>query len=108
MKIRKYNNDELITASDRLLGTDEDNSGATKNYLIGDLITFISGQLSEDGFIKIGDYYVDRKGGTNTSEILTNNIIYGIGNLFPNEYVIAVALQDNPTLEAHFDFKYRG
>lgn len=57
------------------------------------------------GLYRIGDYLVDRKGGTNTY-IKTGDILYGIGSLAPNQYIIAEALQDNPTLITHIEPKY--
>lgn len=58
-----------------------------------------------NGLYRIGDYLVDRKGGNNTY-IKQGDIIYGIGSLAPGQYIIAVALQDNPTLITHIDPKY--
>lgn len=108
-KIKKYDNDLNISLLDRVLGTNADDDNKTCNYVLGDLVTFMMSQMSEYGFYKIGDYMVDRKGGANTT-IETGNILYGVseGGFAPNEYIIAVALQDNPTLESHVDFKYRG
>ena len=107
-KIEKYPNDLNISLSDKVIGTNTDSNNATENYVLGDLVTFMMGQMSVNGFYKIGDYMIDRKGGVNTTEILSGNIIYGIGSLATGEYIIATALQDNPTTEAHLDFKYRG
>lgn len=58
------------------------------------------------GLFKIGDYMVDRKGGSNTT-IKEGNIIYGTGAFFDGEFVIAEALQDDPTDDAHFSVKYQ-
>lgn len=47
------------------------------------------------GLFKIGDYMVDRRGGNNGT-IKTGNIIYGVGSFLPSEYIIAIALIDDP------------
>ena len=41
-RIRTYSIDSVINLTDKLIGTDVDSSGATKNYLISDLKDFIS------------------------------------------------------------------
>jgi hypothetical protein len=45
-KIGSYPNDNGISFSDRLIGTDADNNDATNNYLISDLIDFIIANAS--------------------------------------------------------------
>ena len=41
-RITTYTIDGTITDDDKLLGTDAENANATKNYLVGDLATFIT------------------------------------------------------------------
>tara|TARA_R110000868_G_scaffold133077_12_gene344506 strand:- start:1195 stop:1743 length:549 start_codon:yes stop_codon:yes gene_type:complete len=45
-KISTYPKDTNISLSDKLLGTDAESSLATKNYEIGDFVTFIQGQFN--------------------------------------------------------------
>ena len=44
-RIRTYSTDSVINLNDKLIGTDVDDNGATKNYLISDLKDFISAGL---------------------------------------------------------------
>ena len=41
-RITKYTIDGTITDDDKLLGTDAENTDATKNYLVGDLADYIT------------------------------------------------------------------
>jgi hypothetical protein len=41
-KISTYSIDNLISFDDKLIGTDAENSNATKNFLVGDLLELVS------------------------------------------------------------------
>lgn len=63
----------------------------------GDTIdVLISISKKPTGLFKIGDYMVDRRGGSNTTEIKAGNIFQGVGNLSPTEFIHGIALIDNP------------
>jgi hypothetical protein len=87
-----------------LLATDEiafyvPNSGSTLKGTIADLLLLTE---TNDGLYRIGDWLVDRRGGTNT-EIKTGDICYGIhSSLFSSGFVIVKALVDSPTTELEF------
>lgn len=40
-KISTYSTDALISTDDKLIGTDAENSNATKNFLVGDLLELL-------------------------------------------------------------------
>lgn len=61
----------------------------------------------DNGLYKIGQYMVDRRGGSNKINILAGNIIYGIGNFLPNEYIIAMAKVDNPSSISDLEIFHR-
>ena len=42
MKISTYQNDTLVSADDKVIGTDSDNLSVTKNYRIGDILALVS------------------------------------------------------------------
>lgn len=55
----------------------------------------------QKGPIRIGDYMVDRRGGTDTT-IKAGNIITGKGLLFDQECIVAIALVDDAATESQF------
>ena len=46
MKISSYANDSTPNLTDKLIGTDVNNMDATKNYLIGDIVSLANSSLS--------------------------------------------------------------
>jgi hypothetical protein len=46
MKISSYANDSTPNLNDKLIGTDVNNLDATKNYLIGDIVSLVNANLS--------------------------------------------------------------
>lgn len=50
-KISTYAPDSLISVDDKLIGTDAENSNITKNFLVGDLLTFIGSNLTNLPYI---------------------------------------------------------
>lgn len=66
-KISTYELDSLILLDDKLIGTDANNSNITKNFKVGDLLTFITANLD----------YVPYTGAT-------ENVNLGTYNLFAN------------------------
>lgn len=53
-KISTYGPDYSISVDDKLIGTDAENSNATKNYLVGDLLDFINENLTNIGVPYVG------------------------------------------------------
>lgn len=53
-KISTYSTDVLISTDDKLIGTDAENSNATKNFLVGDLLDFINENLTNIGVPYVG------------------------------------------------------
>jgi hypothetical protein len=53
-KISTYSTDALISTDDKLIGTDAENSNATKNFLVGDLLDFINENLTNIGVPYVG------------------------------------------------------
>jgi hypothetical protein len=45
-KISTYTTDTVISASDKLIGTDADSSNATKNFLVSDISAYISSGIA--------------------------------------------------------------
>lgn len=62
-------------------------------------------QQKSSGLYKMGDYLVDKKGAT-VGFIKAGNMLFGIGDLVPGEFIIATANIDNPQnindLTVHF------
>lgn len=57
MRIKNYLNDGTISLTDKIVGSDDQDSGNTKNYTIQDLITFIQSNidLGADGTFTTAD-----------------------------------------------------
>lgn len=53
-KISTYASDSNISLSDKLIGTDADNNDATKNFEIGELLSFINNPSNLPAFTPIG------------------------------------------------------
>lgn len=54
-KISSYASDNSISLSDKLIGTDAENNDATKNFEIGELISFINNPSNLTGFVPLGN-----------------------------------------------------
>lgn len=85
-RIQTYNIDSLIEGSDKLVGTDGTvgpDLNKTKNFTIGDLTTYMIGQLSDD-FVTINTSQTITGAKTFATDLIANSIIKagGSGNQF--------------------------
>jgi hypothetical protein len=76
-KISSYVNDSLVTLSDRLIGSDNENANQTKNYLVGDIIALAQSSLQGIFVPYIG---------------AVQDVNIGLHNLFATEVICNLAL----------------
>jgi len=85
-KISSYPSDANVTTSDRLIGTDNENSNETKNFEIGDIINLAQSVIGPNfvpytgatGNVDLGGYDIDADAATfsvvNTDDIYSSNL----------------------------------
>jgi hypothetical protein len=102
-KISSYPSDANVTTSDRLIGSDNENSNETKNFEIGDIINLASSIIGPNfvpytgatANVDLGGYDIDADAATfsvvNTDDIYSSNLFaFGVN---PNIFVGNDALQ---------------
>jgi hypothetical protein len=87
-KISSYPSDANVTTSDRLIGSDNENSNETKNFGVGDIINLASSIILP----QIGGTFVPYTGAT-SDVFLGTNEIYANAGYFP--YVYATNINPN-------------
>ena len=80
-KISSYPSDANVTTSDRLIGSDNENSNETKNFEIGDIINLAASIILP----QVASVYVPYAGATSDVILGTNEIYAGAG-YFPDIY----------------------
>jgi|AOAMet_66_BLW_10_1038536.scaffolds.fasta_scaffold05698_1 hypothetical protein len=120
-KISTYSFDNVVTVNDFLVGTDVDDSNATKSYLIGDIISLVPNITAQYVFqIKGTSYDVQSPLTTDTAlqvefgadnqsvnvEILSSGNISFVtaGNYLVNTF-ISVSKETNPGIYSVFAFR---
>lgn len=82
-KISSYPSDANVTTSDRLIGTDNENSNETKNFQIGDIINLASSIIIPT----IGTTFVPYTGATGNVDLGSNSLdadIINAGDVYAN------------------------
>ena len=82
-KISTYTTDTVISASDKLIGTDADSSNATKNFLVSDISAYISSgiatSLAVTNVLNATDTHNQTPSGLDTPLQVTFGIAQGTG-----------------------------
>ena len=82
-KISTYTTDTVISASDKLIGTDADSSNATKNFLVSDISAYISSgiatNLAVTNVLNATDTHNQTPSGLDTPLQVTFGIAQGTG-----------------------------
>ena len=82
-KISTYTTDTVISASDKLIGTDADSSNATKNFLVSDISAYISSgiatSLAVTNVLNATDTHSQTPSGLDTPLQVTFGIAQGTG-----------------------------
>ena len=82
-KISTYTTDTVISASDKLIGTDADSSNATKNFLVSDISAYISSgiatSLAVTNVLNATDTHDQTPSGLDTPLQVTFGIAQGTG-----------------------------
>ena len=81
-KISSYPSDANVTTSDKLIGSDNENSNETKNFVVGDIINLASSIILP----QVGSAYVPYTGAT-SDVFLGANEIYANAGIFPDVFV---------------------
>lgn len=80
-KISSYPSDANVTTSDRLIGSDNENSNETKNFQVGDIINLASSIITPQILSTVASAYVPYIGALGQVDLGTYDIYAGSANL---------------------------